>query len=131
VVADDDRSGEQRTFRIDRFEEWARTGEVGVPVAAVVTAASGDEWFADGDLPTVVLNLDRTARWVRERYPVREEHETGDGLTVRLAVSSEQWLRTLLLRLGSHVDVVEPESWRGLAADAATEVLARYEATTS
>jgi proteasome accessory factor C len=131
VVADDDRSGEQRTFRIDRFEEWARTGELGTPAAKTAAATSGDEWFADGDLPTVVLRLDPTARWVRERYPVREEHERSDGLTVRLAVSSEHWLRTLLLRLGSHADVVEPEPWRQLAADAATELLARYEATPS
>ena len=31
VIADDGRSGEVRTFRIDRFEPWTRTGEIDPP----------------------------------------------------------------------------------------------------
>ena len=31
VIADDSRSGESRTFRIDRFEQWERTGEIDAP----------------------------------------------------------------------------------------------------
>jgi proteasome accessory factor C len=131
VVADDDRSGEQRTFRIDRFEEWTRTGETGTPPAKAAVPPHGDQWFADGDVPSVVLRLAAAARWVRERYPVREEHEEGGVLTVRLAVSSEHWLKTLLLRLGTHADVLEPEQWRNLGADGAAQLLRRYEASAS
>jgi proteasome accessory factor C len=130
VIADDERSTEQRTFRLDRFEEWHRTGETAEHVETVA-APSGDEWFADADLPTVLLRLEPAAHWVRERYPVREEHQDEDPITVRLAVSSELWLRTLLLRLGPHAEVLEPADWRTLGSSAAAQLLDRYEATPS
>jgi hypothetical protein len=45
-----------------------------------------------------------------------------------MAVANEQWLRTLLLRLGRYAEVQEPEAWRDLGAVAARQLLARYEA---
>ena len=48
-----------------------------------------------------------------------------------MAVANEQWLRTLLLRLGPHAAVLEPAEWHDLAADAARDLLARYEVTDS
>ena len=133
AIADDGRSGEQRTFRIDRFETWTRTGVIEPPEANAppVVPPSGGDWFADSDVPSVVLRLDPSARWAAERYPVREEREEGDALVVRMAVLDEQWLRTLLLRLGRHATVLEPVQWRELAATAARDVLARYEAPIS
>jgi proteasome accessory factor C len=133
VIADDGRSGEVRTFRIDRFETWARTGEIDPPAqgAPAVTPPSGDQWFADSDVPSVVLRLAPPARWAAERYPIREEHEVGEALEVRMAVVSEQWLRTLLLRLGPHAEVLEPAEWHDLGAEAARQLLVRYEATAS
>ena len=132
VIADDGRSAERRTFRIDRFEEWSPTGEVDPPKdAAKISPPTGDQWFTDDDVPTVSLDLAPAARWVSERYPVRQEQEVGDHLIVRLAVASEQWLRTLLLRLGPNAEVVEPAEWRDLGALAARQLLSRYEATDS
>jgi proteasome accessory factor C len=124
VVADDDRSGEMRTFRIDRFEEWARTGVIDAPKPVVPPTG---EWFADGDVPSVVLRLRPAAHWVSERYPVRDEHDEGVDVVASLAVTSEQWLRTLLLRLGPNADVVEPVACAGLGKQAAAALLARYE----
>lgn len=134
VIADDSRSGESRTFRIDRFEHWERTGEIDVPAdgASPVVPPSGDRWFVDSDVPSVVLRLAPPARWAAERYPLREEHPEGDQsgmLVVRMAVAHEQWLRTLLLRLGPHATVLEPAEWHDLGADAARQLLERYEAT--
>lgn len=133
VIADDSRSGQSRTFRIDRFEEWERTGEIDPPTqgASTVNPPGGDEWFSDSDVPSVVLRLEPQARWAAERYPIREEREDGSSLVVRIAVASEQWLRTLLLRLGPHAAVVEPAEWHDLGASAARQMLARYEATGS
>ena len=133
VIADDSRSGESRTFRIDRFEHWERTGEIDPPAAGAVpvVAAGGNDWFSDSDVPTVVLRLAPQARWVAERYPVRDERDEDGSLEVRMAVASDQWLRTLLLRLGPHAEVREPPEWVGLAAEAARDVLAVYEATGS
>ncbi len=133
VIADDSRSGESRTFRIDRFEEWVRTGVIDMPGEGSRTVAppGGEQWFADGDVPSVLLRLAPQARWATERYPVREEREEGGVIVVRMAVGSEQWLRTLLLRLGPYAQVLEPPEWHDLGAEGARQLLARYEATDS
>jgi len=137
VIADDSRSGEQRTFRIDRFEQWERTGQTDLPRPGAPPASppSGDQWFADGEVPTVELRLAPEARWAAERYPIRSERDaTGEhagNAVVRMAVVSEQWLRTLLLRLGPHATVLAPAEWHDLGADAARQLLARYETVDS
>jgi proteasome accessory factor C len=138
VIADDSRSGESRTFRIDRFEHWERTGEIDMPRggAGAIVPPSGDQWFVDSDVPSVVLRLAPQARWAAERYPLREERQEdatasgGSGaIVVNMAVANEQWLRTLLLRLGPHATVLEPAEWHDLGADAARALLERYETT--
>ncbi len=133
VIADDTRSGGSRTFRIDRFEAWTRTGVIDPPTpgSAQVAPPSGDEWFADSDLPSVLLRLSPRARWAAERYPVREERDDGSSVVVRMAVANEQWLRTLLLRLGTDAEVLEPADWRDLGATAARHLLSVYEVTDS
>jgi proteasome accessory factor C len=131
VVADDDRSGESRTFRIDRFEHWERTGAIDPPTDGTVPATppTGDQWFTDGDVPSVLLRLAPRARWAAERYPLREERpaDASGSTVVRMAVANEQWLRTLLLRLGPNATVLEPVEWHDLGADAARQLLACYE----
>lgn len=125
VIADDERSGEQRTFRVDRIEELQDTGETAAP--RHVEPPTG-EWFADdSDLPMVTLALDPAAAWAAERYPVRARRALADGrLEVVLAVASERWLARLLLRLGDQAEVLAPTEWRDLAARTAAGVLARY-----
>lgn len=139
VVADDHRSGEERTFRIDRIERWERTGAIDAP--RDVRVPGGDDWFANSDLPEVVLRLDSSSSWVAERYPVAqrvdEEGSGGDGsadggsVQITLRVTSERWLRALLLRLGPHATVLEPPRWRNLGAEAAAELLAAYDTSDS
>jgi proteasome accessory factor C len=126
VVADDGRSGERRTFRIDRFESIERTGERGEP--AVLGEVAAPEWFADSDLPHVTLRLAPAATWVVERYPVDDVAPGDDGVVAaRFPVASERWLERLLLRLGTDAEVIDPPEWRSLGADVARRVLARYE----
>lgn len=125
VIADDHRSGEERTFRIDRIESWAPTGEID-PLREV-PAPTSDEWFLDDDLPTVRLALPATSGWVVERYPVRSVEQADDQWVVELAVTDERWLRELLLRLGSATTVLAPDEWQHLGADAASALLARYD----
>ena len=124
VIADDHRSGEQRTFRLDRFEHWERTGAVDPP--RTVVAPTGDDWFRDADLPVAVLRLAAPARWVAERYPVRSARELDDALEVTLPITSERWLPALLLRLGPNAEVLEPARWRPLGGEAAAALRARY-----
>jgi proteasome accessory factor C len=125
VVADDERSGERRTFRIDRIESAEPTGEFGEPDTDEAVAPG--EWFADGGLPRVTLRLGPSARWVIERYPVDDVDERGGGTVVaRFPVASQRWLERLLLRLGNDAEVIEPRAWRSVGRDAAARLLARY-----
>jgi len=128
VVADDERSGERRTFRIDRIESLERTGTYADPDAGTLAGVATD-WFADGALPLVTLLLAPAARWVIERYPVDDAVERADGsVEARFPVASDRWLERLLLRLGAAVEVVEPTDWRDRAAAVAARVLVAYEA---
>ena len=129
VIADDHRSGEERTFRIDRIDTCTRTGTIDPP--RDVSAPSGSDWFAGADLPTATLMLAPQARWVVERYPTNTTQLTDDGLRVELTVASPQWLEELLLRLGAAARVVAPGEWTTLGAQAAARLLARYEAAGS
>jgi proteasome accessory factor C len=129
VIADDFRTGEERTFRIDRIESCERTGDLDEP--RHVEAPSGADWFADADLPVATLLLEQSARWVVERYPTRSVVREGECVRVELTIVSEEWLSELLLRLGPSGTVVAPDEWKHLGASAAAAVLARYEAAGS
>lgn len=126
VTADDDRSGEVRTFRIDRIESLARTGAEAMPSDRALPRPG--DWFADGSIPRVTVRLGPSARWVTERYPVDEVSDPDvDGRVVaRLPVASESWLVRTLLRLGPDAEVLEPATYRDLARRAASELLGRY-----
>lgn len=126
VVADDDRSGDRRTFRIDRMESVETTGR-SVPTDEPVAAPA--EFFADADLPRAVLRLAPAAGWVVEQYPCDEVHavEGRPGwVEVTLPVASDRWLSRLLIRLGPGVEVVSPDRASREAAELATSILARY-----
>lgn len=124
LIADDHRSGEQRTFRIDRIEAWEPTGVIDPP--RDVQVPFGDSWFADDELPTARLRVPAGGGWVAERYPTRSVTADGDGWIIEVTVASERWLRELLLRLGPSASVLQPVEWSALGAEAARSLLARY-----
>jgi len=126
VIADDHLRGEERTFRIDRIEHATRTGVI--DQQRDVAAPAIDSWFADADLPTAVLHVPASGKWVEERYPTTSVTPDGDGWRIEVSVASEGWLRELLLRLGAEARVLSPPEWVHLGAAAASELLARYEA---
>ena len=126
VIADDDRSGEERIFRIDRIDAWKVTEESDRP--RLVEVPTGDAWFDDApDLPVVRLRVDPAGQWLVERFPVRSVTHDGDHVVVEMVVANERWLEHVLLRLGRHATVESPAEWGDLAARAATRLLdARY-----
>jgi len=127
VIADDHLRGEERTFRIDRIERAERTGVI--DAHREVAAPAIDSWFTDADLPSAVLRVPASGKWVEERYPTTSVTPDGDGWRIEVTVASEGWLRDLLLRLGAEAEVLSPPEWTGLGATAAAELLARYEAS--
>ena len=126
VVADDDRSGERRTFRIDRIERIEPTGNQ-VPTEEYVTAPAG--FFIDADVPRAVIRLAPQARWITEEYPVDTVTEldapTG-WVEVRLPVANQRWLHRLLIRLGPNAVLLEPTSADDDAVILARQMLAGY-----
>ena len=124
VLADDDRSGERRTFRVDRIEVAERTG---VLHTVDPTVAAPDGFFDDADIPRARLLLSPEGGWVTDRYPVdRVEpvEEPPGWVEVTFPVASERWLNRLLVRLGPRGRLVEPRS--SGASELADRMLARY-----
>lgn len=116
-------SDAERTFRVDRIETWSTTG--GTDRRSM---APRRPWFADSpDVAVATLIVEAGWTWVLEQYPLMATEVRDDGsVEVRLVVSSERWLQRLLLRLGTHVRVVEPSNWTDLGPDTARRVRERY-----
>jgi proteasome accessory factor C len=103
------------TLLDDRFEPPERSGPVGV-------------FQPDDDDPRVELELDASAAWVAEAYPVEWVETEPDGrLRVRLAVAAEAWFERLLVGLGSQARVVDaPPSLVDAGQRASRRILDRY-----
>jgi len=129
VLADDHRSGSERSFRIDRILDARDTGVI--DSRRDVELPDPTRWFADDpDIDRVTLRLPGELMWMIERYPI--DSQTTDPaeptmVVVVMPVVSEHWLERLVLRLGQRATVVAPERWTTLAARAAADVLAGYE----
>ncbi|PLS74784.1 MAG: hypothetical protein CYG61_10730 [Actinobacteria bacterium] len=118
------RTGGLRRFRIDRIQSVRPTGE---RFEHRQVAPPGEAFTPGPDARTVTVALPSWAGWVAEAYPVRAVDERPDGrIQVVLDVAGPAWLERLLLRLGPEAEVVEPDDLEGLAADAASRLLARY-----
>jgi proteasome accessory factor C len=133
VLADDHRSGSERSFRLDRVLDVRRTGQI--DPARDVTLPDTDRWFADDpDIERLTMRISAAAVWMIERYPldsVVADGEASDGtpmVRVVMPVTNEQWVRRLLIRLGPQSEVLSPQRWVGLAADTARAILAAYAA---
>lgn len=125
VLASDARSGERRTFRIDRIESTTPTGTTVAPMGDVTRP---DAFFVDADVPRVTIRLAPGAQWILEQYP--HDHvvpiDDRDGwVEVTLPVSSERWLARLLIRLGPDAEL-DDRDLAGRAVDLAERMLARY-----
>lgn len=128
VVGDDHRSGERRTFRVDRIESLERTGAFDDPIDDAEVPDTSVAWSADGSLPRVTVRLQPAARWVIEEYPVDAVTELGGGaMEARFAVVSERWLERLLLRAGQNAEVIAPKEWKDLGRHAAERILQLYQ----
>ena len=126
VVADDDRSGERRTFRLDRISALTPTGEVVGPDDAPLEAPG--QWFADGSIPRVTVRVAPAARWVVERFPADDVSGPDEHgwVTARLPVASERWLARVLVCAGPDVELVAAGELADVGRAAAARILARY-----
>jgi proteasome accessory factor C len=116
---------DERLFRVDRVREARRLDSF---FDAPKTQPELSLFRPRREDPRVTLELDSSARWVMEQYPVEKVEEIGDGrIRVTLAVSERAWLERLLLRLGPASRVVEGD--QAVAQQAARRLLKRYSPT--
>lgn len=119
------RAGGTRVFRLDRIDAVEMLDETFVPPVEVPPPAA----FEPGDDdPRVELEIDPSAGWFLDAYPVETVTTSTDSTRVTLAVSGRAWLERLLLQLGPRAEVVrfDPPLDADVAADAARRVLERY-----
>jgi len=114
---------DERLFRVDRISNATQLrSSFGPPVSAPELATYHPR-PADR---RVTLDLESSARWVVEQYPVERVQELDGGrLWVTLAASQPAWLERLLLRLGPGTTVVGGDG--GLRCGAARRLLGRYQ----
>jgi proteasome accessory factor C len=126
----DTRVEEVRFFRLDRMTAAEVLDEpASPPVDAGRADVSGGVFRAAADNPVAVLELDRSARWMAEYYPIEETRELPDGrLRVTLRVRDHEWLIRLLLRVGGGATVVEPREVADAVRQRARAALANYTA---
>ncbi len=123
VLADDDRSQQRRTFRIDRIESIAVTGRN----FDVEPVTPPERFFDDADVARATVRLAPGGRWIVDQYPIDEMTERGDGwVEVRLPVTSERWLAKLLIRLGPDAELVDGAFTGNPAVTIARRMLDRY-----
>lgn len=115
----------ERQFRLDRIRAYEITDQFFEPRELTNSTSA---FTARPDLDRVSLRLSRAARWVCDAYEVESVIELDDGACeVQLAVSSVDWLRSLLLRLGdsallvSHDGKLRGDELAGLAASMAAK----------
>ncbi|HVL88882.1 MAG TPA: WYL domain-containing protein [Actinomycetota bacterium] len=129
LIADDDRSGERRTFRVDRIRHAQPTGDTFErPLGFDPTREADQPLYrpSPGDVK-VVLELSPAASWVAELTPHEEAKPVKGGWTrMTLRASHTAWLARLVLQLGGDVRVIEPDTLAAEAGDLATAALVRY-----
>jgi proteasome accessory factor C len=129
LLGADDRSGEDRVFRVDRIKDMTPTGETfELPDGFDPGRAAGTGLFVPSprDLE-VTLDLGPAAGWVMEVTPHDKAELQKDGWTrMSLRTPHLEWLERLVLRLGSDVRVIAPNELSQRVNATARNALERY-----
>lgn len=114
-----------RLFRLDRVDDVHELDErAAPPSSARRTDLSAGLFRPSPEQREAMLLLEPEARWVAEYYPVDEVVEQVEGAAqVRMRFTDDAWLVRLVLGLGGHAQVLEPESLRAEVARRAEEAL--------
>src|SRR5215212_7050605 len=99
------RVDDERLFRVDRIASaTALDSTFALPKRTPDLAA----YRPAAEDPRVTLELEPSARWVAEQYPMEKVEEVDSGrLRVTLVASQPAWLERLLLRLGRRATIVD------------------------
>lgn len=115
------RAAGERIFRVDRIQSVVVTDE---PIDPPADLPSPEVRFTPSeDSVYATIRLGPMARWVTEYYPVEE---LGEGL-IRFAASDPLVPARLLLRLGSHAELVDGPEVEAALQDLRKRLRKRYE----
>ena len=116
---------DERLLRVDRIDAATPAGVRFEPRGL---QGAGRPLYTPGAQDVGVrVRLRPQARWVAEYYVATDPVEESDGsLVVTLPTGQLTWAARLLLRLGTDVDVLEPEGLREEIRSQARATLARY-----
>jgi len=131
LLGADDRSGEDRVFRVDRIKEMTPTTETfELPEDFDPGRAAGAGLFVPSPRDMeVTLDLGPGAGWVLEVTPHDTAEPQKDGWTrMSLRTPHLEWLERLVLRLGEDVRVVGPIELKEGVRTEARRALERYAA---
>lgn len=117
-----------RAFRLDRIRDLEVTETVGDHHARPSDLAP-PTYRPGPDDERVVLDLGPEAWWLSEWAVVDSVEDRGAVRRVTLRTARREWLARLVLGLGEHVTVVEPEDFTGSVAALARTILDRYRST--
>jgi proteasome accessory factor C len=125
VAAWDVEVDDERLLRIDRIDSSASTGERFEPRGL---EGAGRPLYTPGEQDLEIrVRLRPPARWVAEYYVATQPVEEPNGeLSVTLPTRQIAWAARLFLRLGSDVEVLEPDAVRAEIRAQARSTLDRY-----
>jgi proteasome accessory factor C len=116
----------EKTFRLDRLDALEVT-----ELRHDVELGERRDWFSTADeVRRVSILIEPSLLWMVEQYPSVEIRPNGDKVEVTMLVNGQRWLGRLLLRLGRHARVVEPQEWTAVGAQTADRVLEVYRRAT-
>ena len=120
-----------RLFRLDRIVAAQVSDQPADPHEDVRRRDLSAGLFQPGPGDVLaVIEVDDSARWVAEYYPVESTQDRPDGsLRISIRVSDTAWLRRLALRLGGAARVVAPVEVAAEVRRAAADALAQYDAS--
>jgi proteasome accessory factor C len=125
VVAWDDRSDDERMFRVDRIGAADPIDEAFVPRG--LEGPGRSLYTPTGEDVAVRLRLAPEARWVAEYYEVEAVSEAGDGATeVLLPTAHPELVADLVLRAGGAIRVLDPPAVRDVVRARAEAISERY-----
>jgi len=119
----------ERLFRVDRIQTARALDETFI-VPETASAIPTQIYEPSADTLRVTLDVEPNAAWVLDTYPIEDRTDLGDGRTrIIMAVSTNEFLARLLLRLGRDAALVAPTGARNDVEAIRTRILARYGAS--
>ena len=120
---------DERIFRVDRIRE-ADLLDASAEIPADVDLSKYESLYVEGAGDVrVTLEIAPQASWVADQYVLTSREDLKDGWQrIQLSAGGTAWLERLLIRLGPHARLIEPEILRENVKQTACRMAKTYSA---